>query len=114
MSLARLVASVVVAALWASVMPAAAETSTGLADLARDIRRFDGKQVTVAGTLGKTRTHVSKRGERSYSFLVWGEGGAVAVLTSTPPACRPGARVTAHGIVDGRARRVDATTVLCP
>ena|SRR2546425_12992848 len=83
-------------------------------ELARDLAGLDGVRVTVAGTLGEVRTHISKRGERSYSFRVADEHAAVVVLASTRPACAPGARVIAHGIVDGRSRRLDATTVHCP
>jgi len=93
---------------------AGADAPVPPSDLVRDFAGLDGKHVAVAGTIGQIRTHVSKRGERAYSFSVSDERAAVAVLTSSPPACRPGARVIAHGIVDGRSRRIDATVVSCP
>ena len=90
---------------------AGADTPVVPSELARNIAHLDGQRVTVAGTLGQVRRHISKKGDRAYSFPISDEHAAVAVLTSTPPACRAGARVIAQGIVDGRARRLDARTV---
>jgi hypothetical protein len=107
--------STVVVAMCAALAAAAgAETIVPPSDLLRDIKSLDGKHVTVAGTLGRVRTHISKRGDRSYSFRVSDDHATVAVLSTTPPACHQGARVVAQGIVDGRAGRVDATSVSCP
>jgi len=96
------------------VATAAADGPRLPSEVARDLSGLDGTRVTVVGTLGRVRTHISKRGERSYSFPVSDERAAVAVLASTRPACDAGARVIAHGIVDARSRRVDAATVQCP
>jgi len=90
---------------------AGADTPVVPSELARNIAHLDGQRVTVEGTLGQVRRHISKKGDRAYSFPISDEHAAVAVLTSTPPACRAGARVIAQGIVDGRARRLDARTV---
>ncbi len=114
MSRAPTVARVLVVLVCAALTPAAhAEPAVPLPELARDLRAFDGQRVTVEGTFSQVRTHISKKGVRSYSFRVSQAGSAIAVLMSTPPGCRPGSRVTAQGIVDGRARRVDATSVTC-
>jgi len=98
----------------ALVGAAGADTPVLPSELARNITGLDGQRVTVAGTLGRVRTHISRKGDRSYSFPVSDEHAADAVLTPTPPACRQGARVIAQGVVDGRARRLDARTVACP
>ena len=115
MSLARTGRRVLIAVVCGALTTAAGADAPVLpSELARNITGLDGQRVTVAGTLGRVRTHISKKGERSYSFPVSDEHAAVAVLTPTPPACRQGARVIAQGIVDGRARRLDARTVACP
>ena len=115
MSFARTGRRVLIAvACMALTAAAGADTPVLPSELARNIAGLDGQRVTVAGTLGQVRTHISKKGDRSYSFPVSDEHAAVAVLTPTPPACRRGARVIAQGIVDGRARRLDARTVACP
>ena len=104
----------IVVACGALTAAAGADTPVLPSELARNIARLDGQRVTVAGRLGQVRTHISKKGDRAYSFPVSDEHAAVAVLTPTPPACRQGVRVIAQGIVDARARRLDARTVACP
>ena len=115
MSLARTGRRVLIAVVCGALTTAAGADAPVLpSELARNIASMDGQRVTVAGTLGQVRRHISKKGDRAYSFPISDEHAAVAVLTPTPPACRQGARVIAQGIVDGRARRLDARTVACP
>ena len=114
MSLARTGRRVLIAVACGTLTAAAGADPVLPSELARNIARLDGQRVTVAGTLGQVRRHISKKGDRAYSFPISDEHAAVAVLTPTPPACRQGARVIAQGIVDGRARRLDARTVACP
>ncbi len=74
---------------------------------------LDKMQVTVAGKLGQVHAHLSKKGERSYSFSLSDDANAVTVLARTRPACAPGTRVEVDGIVDRLSRRIDASRVSC-
>ena len=92
---------------------AAGEAPVTPSEIVRQLADLDGAHVTVTGTLGQVRTHVSKKGERSYSFSLSDDTQAVTVLTRARPGCRPGGQVVVEGIVDRLSRRIDASLVSC-
>jgi len=81
-------------------------------DIVRESTRLEGASVTVLGTLTDARTHLSKRGERQYSFQLNDRGRAIAVVSVSPPGCPEQSRVAVTGIVQ-RPLRLDATRVVC-
>ena len=74
---------------------------------------FDGRPVALQGTFGKLQPHVTRKGNRYYTFELGQDGRDVLVAVQDRPSCTVGALVRVKGRFDGLTKRVDATTVTC-
>jgi hypothetical protein len=81
-------------------------------ELLRDNAQLQGTSVTVLGTLRDVRAHLSKHGERRYSFELNDRGHSITVVAPSPPDCSVPSRVAVTGIVQ-RPLRLDALHVVC-
>jgi len=74
---------------------------------------FDGRPVALEGTFGRLQAHVTRKGNRHYTFELGQDGRDVLVAVQDRPFCTVGALVRVQGRFDGPRKRVDATTVTC-
>lgn len=99
--------------------PLAAQTTPG--DILANPEKFDGKAVTVAGTMTNLRPTVSRKGNPYYTFDLAAGGERITVFSFGKPPCAQGAAVTVEGIfhrvkrVSGRTfyNQIDAERVVC-
>jgi hypothetical protein len=102
----------VLGVLGAAAVPVGAGEIT-LAELLDNAPAFDGRLITVQGTLGRLQENVTRRGNRYYLLQLAHEGRDVMVAAQERPACRVGTFVRVQGRFDGSVKRVDATSVTC-
>jgi hypothetical protein len=82
-------------------------------ELLDDPSNFDGRPVAIQGTFGRLQTHVTRKGNRYYTFQLVQRERDVLVAVQDRPACSVGALVRVQGRFDGPKKRVDATMVTC-
>jgi hypothetical protein len=96
-----------------------ADTTPG--EILRQPEVFDGKMVSLAGTITNLRPRVSQRGNAYYTFDLSAGDSAIRVFSFGQPPCRTGASVVVRGQFD-RVKRVgryifhnevEAATVEC-
>ncbi len=74
---------------------------------------FDGRSLTLRGTFARLQTHITRKGNRYYTFeLVQNERGVLVVIQDRPP-CHVGALVHVKGRFNGLNKHLDATEVTC-
>jgi YcxB-like protein len=74
---------------------------------------FDGRSVALQGRLGRLQTHVTRKGNRYYTFELAQQGRDVLVAIQDRPSCGAGVVVRVKGRFDAPKKRVDATAVTC-
>jgi len=84
-----------------------------LGELLDNPSSFDGRPVALEGTFGRLQAHVTRKGNRYYTFQLGQDGRDVMVAVQDRPSCTVGALARVQGRFDGFTRRVDATTVTC-
>jgi|GEM_PF-1948570 hypothetical protein len=73
---------------------------------------FNGKTITVSGTLVNLQESVSKTGKGYYSFDLSDGAEAVHVFSTGKARCKAG-RATVDGTFDGVRRQITSTRVRC-
>jgi hypothetical protein len=84
-----------------------------LGELLDNSASFDGRPVVLQGTFGRLEAHVTRKGNRYYTFQLVQRERDVLVAIQDRPSCTVGALVRVKGRFDGPKKRVDATTVTC-
>jgi hypothetical protein len=84
-----------------------------LGELLDNASSFDGRPVALEGTFGRLQAHVTRKGNRHYTFQLGQDGRDVLVAVQDRPSCDVGALVRVKGRFDGPNKRVDAATVTC-
>jgi hypothetical protein len=82
-------------------------------ELLDDPSNFDGRPVGLQGTFGRLEAHVTRKGNRYYTFQLIQRRREVLVAVQEKPACSVGALVRVQGRFDGSTKRIDAATVTC-
>jgi hypothetical protein len=83
---------------------------------------FDGKLVTLSGTVSKLDPRVSRKGNSYYTFELYDGRRAITVFSFGEPRCRNGVQANVEGRFQKVKRvgrytfhnQVDATSVVCP
>jgi hypothetical protein len=91
----------------------AAAGETRLEEVLQDPSRFDGRSVVLRGTLTRLQSHVSRKGNRYYTFALTEGGRDILVLAQARPDCKEGAIISVHGQFDRATKRIDAKAVEC-
>jgi hypothetical protein len=84
-----------------------------LGELLDNSSNFDGRSVALQGTFARLEAHVTRKGNRYYTFQLGQDGRDVLVAVQDRPSCAVGALARVQGRFDGLTRHVDATTVTC-
>ena len=84
-----------------------------LSELLDKPSNFDGRPVALQGTFGRARAHITRKGNRYYTFQLAQQGREVLVVVQDRPSCKVGALVRVKGRFDAPEKRVDAATVTC-
>ena len=82
-------------------------------ELLADPSSFDGRPVTLRGTLDRVQAHATRKGNRYHTFHLTQQARELLVVTQDRPACDAGSPVRVEGRFDGLRRRVDAAAVTC-
>jgi hypothetical protein len=94
----------VVAALSVALLGWAASEATPV-QILKGPDQFDGKVVTLLGTVTNLDTRASRRGNSYYTFDLAGGGWSIKVISFGRPPCRDGSIVIVEGVFQ-QAKRV--------
>lgn len=103
----------VIPAIVAAAVDGGVAGETRLSQILDDPASFDGQSVVLEGTLTKLQTHLSRKGDRYYSFRLSDGGRHLFVVAQGRPECGQGMPVTIEGRFERATKRVDATAVRC-
>ena len=115
---ARQLATIVGVSMLATAVAAVAD-ELALADLFRELNRFEGRRVELAGQVTEIKTGTSRKGDRYYTLHLSDGVRTVMVLGRGRPRCAKGARALVAGTVQlieraGHTRAlIDAIDVKC-
>ena len=98
-----------------------AASDTTPAQIRKELDQFDGKVVTLLGTMTSLDVRVSRRGNSYYTFDLSAGGWSIKVFSFGRPPCRDGSIVIVEGVfqqvkrVSGRTfyNEVEAQRVSC-
>jgi len=85
---------------------------TSPSELLGNVGVFNGKTITVSGTVVNLQETVSKAGKGYYTFDLTDGAEAVRVLSTGKARCKAG-RATVDGTFDGVRRQIMSTRVRC-
>ncbi len=85
---------------------------TSPSELLGNVGVFNGKTITVSGTVVNLQEGVSKAGKGYYTFDLTDGAEAVHVLSTGKARCKAG-RATVDGTFDGVRRQIMSTRVRC-
>ncbi len=113
--------SFVLALLVAVLVTTACGLDTGPSEILKDPDKFDGKTVTITGTVLNLRTTVSRKGNAYYAYDLRSGDVAIRVFSFGKPVCAEGVTATVEGRftkvkrVSGRTfyNEVEARTTRC-
>ncbi len=85
---------------------------TSPSELLGNVGVFNGKTITVSGTVVNLQEGVSKAGKGYYTFDLTDGAEAVHVLSTGKARCKAG-RATVDGTFDGVRRQIMSTRIRC-